>query len=194
MAETAVTIQYRIRDLLWRPAGRMVRFVAVIHPTRGSLLLMCTDTSLDAIDIIRLYGLRFKIELSFKQAVHRIGTFAYHFWMSDMKARRRNDGNQHLHRASPKYRDDVKRKLHAYHVFIQTGLICQGLLQVPFSVAHPRLVWASFGSWLRTVRPGIPPSELVVATALRQRLPRIPPGYPKRPHLHEIPRQTSGYQ
>jgi hypothetical protein len=26
----------------------------VIHPTRGSLLLMCTDTSLDAIDIIRL--------------------------------------------------------------------------------------------------------------------------------------------
>jgi hypothetical protein len=119
-----------------------------------------------------LYGLRFKIELSFKQAVHQIGTFAYHFWMFDMKLRRRNDGNQHLHRASPKYRDDVKRKLHAYHVFIQTGLICQGLLQY-LSVAHPRLVWASFGSWLRTVRPGIPPSELVVATALRQRLPEF---------------------
>ena len=119
---------------------------------------MCTDTSLDAIDIIRLYGLRLKIALSFKQAVHQIGTFAYHFWMFDMKARRRNDGNQHLHRASPKYRDDVKRKLHAYHVFIQTGLICQGLLQY-LSVAHPRLVWASFGSWLRTVRPGIPNSS-----------------------------------
>src|ERR1700729_1465084 len=70
------------------------------------------------------------------------------------------------------YRNTVKRKLHAYHVFIQTGLICQGLLQY-LSVAHPRLVWASFGSWLRTVRPGIPPSELVVATALRQRLPEL---------------------
>ena len=135
--ENKVTIQYRIRDLLWRPAGRMVRFVAVIHPTRGSLLLMCTDTSLDAIDIIRLYGLRFKIELSFKQAVHRIGTFAYHFWMSDMKARRRNDGNQHLHRASPKYRDDVKRKLHAYHVFIQTGLIARDCWQVPLRRTSP---------------------------------------------------------
>ena len=66
--ENKLTIEYRVRDLLRRPAGRMVRFVAVIHPTRGSLLLMCTDTSLDAIDIIRLYGLRFKIELSFKQA------------------------------------------------------------------------------------------------------------------------------
>jgi hypothetical protein len=29
---------------------------------------MCTDTSLSAIDIIRLYGLRFKIEHGFKQA------------------------------------------------------------------------------------------------------------------------------
>ena len=67
--ENKVIIQYRVRDLhLWRPAGRLVRFVAVIHPTRGACLLMCTDTSLDAIDIIRLYGLRFKIEHTFKQA------------------------------------------------------------------------------------------------------------------------------
>jgi len=74
--ESTVTVQYRVRDLLWRPAGRMVRFVAVIHPTRGSLLLMCTDTSLSPIDIVRLYGLRFKIELTFKQAVRQVGAFA----------------------------------------------------------------------------------------------------------------------
>jgi DDE superfamily endonuclease len=170
--ESNVTIEYRVRDLLWRPAGCMVRFVAVIHPTRGALLLMCTDTSLSAIDIIRLYGLRFKIELTFKQAVRQVGAFAYHFWMFDMKPRRRNDGNQHLHRASPKYREHVKRKLHTYHVFIQAGLICQGLQQY-LSVAHTRLVWTSFSSWLRTVRPGIPPSELVVAKALRETLPEF---------------------
>src|SRR5271169_2005698 len=170
--ENKVIIQYRVRDLLWRPAGRLVRFVAVVHPTRGSCLLMCTDTSLEAIDIIRLYGMRFKIEHTFKQAVRQIGAFTYHFWMSNMKPLRRNNGNQHLHRASLKYRNDVKRKLHAYHVFIQAGLVCQGLLQY-LSVAHPRLVWASFGSWLRTVRPGIPPSEMVVANALRQRLPEF---------------------
>jgi hypothetical protein len=39
-----------------------VRFVAIIHPTRGACLLMSTDLSLGAIDIIRIYGLRFKIE------------------------------------------------------------------------------------------------------------------------------------
>lgn len=170
--ETKVVIQYRVRDLLWRPAGRPVRFVAVIHPARGACVLMCTDTSLDAIDIIRLYGLRFKIEHSFKQAVRQIGAFSYHFWMSNMKPLRRNSGNQHLHRTSLDYRNAVRRKLHAYHVFIQAGVICQGLLQY-LAVAYPKLVWNSFGSWLRTIRPGIPPSELVVATALRQSLPEF---------------------
>ena len=67
--EHNVTLGYRVCDLLWRPAGRLVRFVVVVHPTRGSCILMCTDTSLSAVDIIRLYGLRFKIECSFKQAV-----------------------------------------------------------------------------------------------------------------------------
>jgi len=170
--EHNVTIQYRVCDLLWRPAGRLVRFVAVIHPSRGSCLLMCTDTSLSAVQIIRLYGLRFKIEHSFKQAVRLIGSFAYHFWMHDMKPLRHRNGNQHLHRESLDYRNAIKRKIHAYHVFIQAGIVCQGLLQY-LSVAFPTLVWNSFGSWLRTIRPGIPPSELVVANALRQSLPEF---------------------
>jgi hypothetical protein len=170
--ERRVVIQYKVRDLLWRPAGRLVRFVAVIHPTRGSCLLMCTDTSLAAVEIIRLYGLRFKIEHTFKQAVRLIGSFSYHFWMSDMKPLRRRSGNQHLHRASPEYRDAVRRKLHAYHVFIQAAVVCQGLLQY-LAVAFPQQVWNSFGSWLRTIRPGIPPSELVVANALRHSMPEF---------------------
>ena len=170
--ERQVVIHYKVCDLLWRPAGRLVRFVAVIHPTRGSCLLMCTDTSLAAIEIIRLYGLRFKIEHTFKQAVRLIGAFSYHFWMSDMKPVRRRSGNQHLHRASPEYRDAVRRKLHAYHVFIQAAVVCQGLLQY-LAVAFPQRVWDAFGSWLRTIRPGIPPSELVVANALRQSMPEF---------------------
>ena len=170
--EHNVTLRYRVIDLLWRPAGRLVRFVAVMHPSRGSCLLMCTDTSLTAIEIIRLYGLRFKIEHGFKQAVRLVGAFAYHFWMQDMKPLRRRNGNQHLHRASLEYRNAIKRKIHAYHVFIQAGVVCQGLLQY-LAVAFPKPVWNSFGSWLRTVRPGIPPSEFVVAHALRQSLPEF---------------------
>lgn len=168
--EQNVEIKYRVCDLLWRPVGRLVRFVAVAHPSRGNCLLMCTDTKLDAIEILRLYGLRFKIEHSFKQAVRLLGSFSYHFWMRDMKKLRRNNGNQYLHRETPEYRDAVKRKINAYHLFIHAGVVAQGLLQY-LSATFPAQVWNSFGSWLRTIRPGIPPSELVVVTALRHTMP-----------------------
>jgi ADP-heptose:LPS heptosyltransferase len=75
--------------------------------------------------------------------------FTYHFWTSDMKPLRRRSGNQHLHRASPEYRDAVGRKLHAYHVFIQAAVVCQGLLQY-LAVAFPQRVWDAFGFWPRT--------------------------------------------
>jgi hypothetical protein len=60
--------------------------------------------------------------------------------------------DQHLHRDSHDYRSDIKRKMHAYHVFIQAGLVCQGLLQY-LAVAFPELVWDRFRSWLRTFPP-----------------------------------------
>jgi hypothetical protein len=104
---------------------------------------------------------------------------------SDMKPIGRRSGDQHLHRASIGYRKAIKRKLHAYHVFIAAGVICQGLMNY-LSVAFPRLVWTAFGSWLRTIRPGIAPSELVVMHALRQSLPDFLLGCEKEHYLAKV--------
>jgi len=168
--EKGIQIAYRCLDLLWRPVGTLVRFVLVDHPQRGRIILLCTDLSVHPLKVIELYGYRFKIELSFKQALHTLGSYAYHFWMSDMTPiSRRRSGNQYLHMKPEEYRRHVRRKMAAYHRYVQLACIAQGLQQ-HLAVNHRAKVWSHFKSWMRTMKPGLPPSEAVVAQALRAHL------------------------
>ncbi len=167
--EQNVTLRYRATDLVWRPAGRLVRFVIVLHPHRGAIFLLATDLTLEPMEIIQLYGYRFKIELGFRQAVHVVGSYAYHFWMAAMKPRRRGQGDQYLHRESQAYRDPVRRKMNAFPLHVQLGCVAQGLLQY-LALNHTAQVWRQFRSWLRTMNPALPPSKLLVACALHASL------------------------
>lgn len=164
--ETDTLIQYYAVDLLWRPVGQLVRFVLVKHPNRGNIILLSTSLELDPLAIIKAYGWRFKIEVAFKQGVHTVGTYAYHFWMKSMKPIKRGSGNQHLENKTEDYKQAVRRKMAAYHRFVQLGCIAQGLLQ-HLAINFRETVWAKFNSWLRTMRTDLVPSEMVVGYALK---------------------------
>jgi hypothetical protein len=167
-----VKIQYICRDLLWRRVGKPVRFVLVKHPSRGRIVLTTTLTSLDPLEIIRIYGYRFKIEVSFKQALRTLGTYGYHFWMKMMTPIRKGSGNQYLHKRSELYRTHVRRKIDAYHRYVQLGCIAQGILQY-LAASFGSKVWLHFNSWLRTMKCDRAPSEFVVAHTLRDTLPKF---------------------
>ena len=160
-----ITIEYCVVELFWKPLGSVAKFVLVRHPEKGNSIPMSTDLSLDPMDIILGYSLRFKIEVMFKQAVHQVGAFMYHFWLKAMRSIKRKSGDQILQFAPTDYKEKIAAKLRAYNLFIQLGLIAHGLMQY-LSINYYQLVWNNFGTWLRTIRHNTLPSEKVVALAL----------------------------
>ncbi len=85
--------------------------------------------------------------------------------MQAMEPIKRFSGDQYLHRKSDEYRSAISRKIQAYHVRVQVGVVVQGILQF-LSLMAKQEVWAGFGSWIRAIRPEVPPSEQLVATSM----------------------------
>lgn len=164
-------VDYYALDLLWKPIGRVVRFILVIYPDRGKCVFVSTDLNLKPAIAIEMYAMRFKIEVSFKQAMRTIGTFAYHFWLKSMPRIKRRSGNQYLHRQPAEYRQMVRKKLESYHKHVMIGLVAQGCMQY-LSTYFPTEVY-SFAPWLRTMTASGHPSEETVAAALRAALPEF---------------------
>ena len=154
------------RVLLWRPAGIQVRYVFARFGDGSKAIFMTTCLGLSPAQVVRLYAMRFKMEVGFKADKHVLGTFAYRFWMEGMDPLPRRPAAQDVSSKPRGYAAAVRRKMRAYHAYVQTALISRGLMVCASLLDTPSIL--RHAPWMRTPPSGRRvPSEWTVGHALR---------------------------
>lgn len=150
-------IEMKEKILVCKNHNCPVKYVFV--KSRGNCCIFAsTDIELSGSQIIQLYSYRFKIEFSFKELVYDFGGFTYRFWSKSIERTRRKD----VIKRDSKTED-------SYHLYIQLGLIAQGLGNI-LAIKYSNKIWQVHRGWMRTIRPGVLPSSAVVRIALREEL------------------------
>ncbi|WP_233277442.1 hypothetical protein [Paenibacillus durus] len=176
------TVQFLCLNLLWgQRLYQELRFVLV---KRGSqfAILVSTDRTLSATEIITLYGYRFKIECTFREMKQVIGAFGYRFWSKSMPKL-----NRYLKKDAPHPLEEIKderdqeriwQTLRAIEGFVMCQCIAMGLLQLIALRFSGRVPVLSF-RYLRTPSHAVV-SEATVAVYLRKSIFRW---FAQQPHL-----------
>lgn len=163
--EENVELKYLQLLLIPKWFDEVAKFVLVSHPTRGKIVLFSSNPDLSWSEVYLACYYRFQIEITFKSLVYDIGAFFYRFWCKSMKETKIGDKDRYVHKEGRSTVEVMKSKLRAYECFLMTGGIAYSLLQ-QLALAKPAEVWASFGGWIRTIRPQLPPSIKICSKAL----------------------------
>ncbi|MBT2292357.1 hypothetical protein J7E73_25150 [Paenibacillus albidus] len=168
-------VHFLCLDLLWGQGWyQELRFVLVILEGRCSILVS-TDLTLAATDIIRLYGYRAKIECTFREMKQVMGAFGYRFWSKSMPKLNRFLKKEEAHPLEAVQDEQDQRRIEqtvqAIEGFVMCQCIAMGLLQLialRFSDRTPGL----FFRYLRTPSRAVV-SEATVAAYLRKSIFRL---------------------
>ena len=177
------TVRYFCINLKWgEKLYQELRFVLTVTGTTTSILVS-TDLTLSPVQIIQLYGKRFKIECSFRELKQVVAGFAFHFWSKAMPKLQKFKSNDVNHQNLENVIDERARRLiastvKAIEAFVQVSFIALGLLQ---------LVGLLFGHeinngstrFMRTVSNSTP-SERTVADFMRKTIYSV---FISLPHL-----------
>ncbi len=157
------TVRYLVLDLIWKPAKGIVRFI-LIETSRGRLILMSSDLTLEALQALSLYTARVHIESLFASVKNLLGGLAYHFWSKYLApvSRRPTHGNQPAPISSRP--DRTRNTLAAIEKFLALHLIVLGTLQLLASTCGDA-VRQHAHCWLRTPSGNVP-SDFISRTAL----------------------------
>jgi len=152
-------------DLLWKPIGRLLRFVFV-KTSYGCMVLMCSDLQQDPLQAVELYCLRTRIETMFEMFKQVLHGFQCHFWSKKMpRHSRKPQSNETLVSPKPEDLKIVKLCWEATERFVNLAAIALGLLQL-LALQFSASIWNRFEGFLRTRSREIPSertTKMVVA-------------------------------
>jgi len=160
------TVYYQCFELYWDSPTTPVLFVLTQQPNGKSLILLSSDLTLSGPDVIAAYGLRFKIEVTFRTLVHLLGGFAYRFWLKAMTMTPTWPTNLNLADYPETVQAQIRAKVEAFERFINLNAIALGLLQI-LALECPTQVWSYFPRWFRTLPKHGYPSERIAQLALQ---------------------------
>lgn len=171
-------------DLLWRPTGKLIRFVLAIN-SHGPIVLMCSDLNQDPKLALELYCTRIRIETMFDMLKNLIGAFRYRFWTKMLPRHPRKPiRNKDLKKPSSAALPKVKLCWEAYERFAMLGAISLGLLQI-LAIKFNDTIWQHFDAYLRTKSRNLP-SERTVKYVISRLLVRDLCGFALSAMMREI--------
>jgi len=157
------TVKVLVLDLIWKPAKTTVRFF-LSRSSRGDIVLMTSDLTMEPAVAIRLYGHRVAIETLFNTVKNLLGGMAYHFWSSYLARASRRPASADAPPPESSRPERTEVTFAANEKFLAVNLLLAGILQW-LACCHPARLLTPFGFWMRTA-PQATPSEFVVRTAL----------------------------
>lgn len=156
-------VRYLAMNLLWKPTKGEVRFI-FIESSRGRIILMSSDLSLDPLVAVDLYCRRVFIETLFDTLKNLQGAGQYHFWSKYLQPASRRPIRKNKSEPYSTQPEKTDNTLAAIEKFMVINLLVVGTLQL-LAKRFPAHIFGQSRCWLRT-SCGPVPSEFVTRTAL----------------------------
>lgn len=156
-------VRYLAINLLWKPVKGKVRFI-LIESSRGRIVLMSSDLSLEPLVALDLYCRRVFIETMFDTLKNLQGAAHYHFWSKYLNSASRRPIRKDKSKPHSSQPEKTQNTLAAIEKFMVIHLLVLGALQL-LACHFPTQIFKQARCWLRT--PSGPlPSEFVTRRAL----------------------------
>ncbi len=114
-------------ELMWQPIKQKVLFVGSQDANGRKIILLCTDLSLDPLEVIQAYMYRSSIEHTFWLSTQFFVSWTYRFWTKLPIINSSFKGNFNLHFCSEQLREAFQNKVQAYEIFLTMGFLAHSM-------------------------------------------------------------------